>query len=221
MADGNIEFLGRIDEQVKIRGFRVELGEIEAMLGRHPNIQENVVLVREDTPGEKYLVAYFVLSPNVSVSISDLRSFLRETLPDYMIPAVFIRLAVMPLTQSGKVNRHALPAPDHSRDRQQEQLVAPRDDIETTIEGIFAKILNVEQVGIFANFFDMGGHSLLATRVLSRINERFAVHLSLKNFFMAPTVAGVSETVKTILWAVRDQSGTSGIQTGEREEIEL
>ena len=220
-SDGNIEFLGRLDQQVKIRGFRIELGEIEAVLGSHPAIRENVVMAHEEQPGDIYLVTYFVPDPNTPFNRGELRSFLRETLPDYMIPAVFVELEHLPLTQSGKINRRALPLPDRSRSSSEGQFVAPRDEVEKSITAIMANVLNLNQVGVYDNFFDLGGHSLLAMRVLARVNEKFAIHLSLMNFFVSPTVAGLSEGIKTILWATQGRPTISDIADGEREEIEL
>ncbi|MGH7831332.1 MAG: non-ribosomal peptide synthetase, partial [Candidatus Binatia bacterium] len=152
LPDGNIEFQGRIDHQVKIRGFRIELGEIETVLGQHPAVRETVVLTREDTPGEKRLVAYVVPHRDFSPSAGELRSFLKEKLPEYMVPSAFVVLASLPLTPSGKVNRKALPAPDRSRPEQETPFVAPSTPEQKRIAEIWAQVLTVDRVGIHDNF---------------------------------------------------------------------
>ena len=194
--DGNIEFLGRMDHQVKVRGFRIELGEIEAVLGQHPGLREAVVLAREDGPGDKRLVAYVVAhSGGASVAVSELRGFLGEKLPDYMIPSVFVFLDAMPLTPSGKVDRRGLPAPDAARPEGQEGYVAPRTPVEEALAGIWAEVLGLDRVGIHDNFFELGGHSLLATQVVSQARRLFQVELALRRLFEAPTVAGLVESL--------------------------
>ncbi|MGH7829760.1 MAG: phosphopantetheine-binding protein, partial [Candidatus Binatia bacterium] len=196
LPDGNIEFLGRIDHQVKIRGFRIELGEVEAALARHPAVGETVVLAREDTPGEKRLVAYVVPNPDLSPSTSELRSVLKEKLPEYMVPSAFVLLQSLPLTPNGKVDRKALPAPDQSRPEQETPFVPPRSWEQKTIAEIWAQVLKVHQVGSQDNFFDLGGHSLLATQIVSRIREAFAVELPLRSLFEAPTVSGLASVIE-------------------------
>jgi amino acid adenylation domain-containing protein len=161
LPDGNIEFLGRLDEQVKIRGFRIELGEIEALLAQHPDLREVVVVVREDIPGNKFLAAYVVpkleaLSPASPPTISELRSFLKAKLPDYMVPGAFVFLEAMPLTPNGKIDRRALPIPDSSRREQEDNFVAPTSPTEEILAAIWAEVLGLQQVGINDNFFDWG-----------------------------------------------------------------
>jgi acyl carrier protein len=190
--DGNIEFLGRIDHQVKIRGFRIELGEIEAVLGHHPGVRDAVVVAREDVPGGKRLVAYVVAGSEAGPSSSDLRRFLGEKLPEYMIPSDVVPLEALPLTPSGKVDRRALPAPDRSGREFDEAYVEPRTLLEQELAKIWADLLGLERVGIQDNFFDLGGHSLLATQVISRIRQRFQVELPLRSLFEAPTLAGLA-----------------------------
>jgi acyl carrier protein len=196
LPDGNIEFLGRHDDQVKVRGFRIELGEIEAALAQHPAVREGVVLAREDTPGEKRLVAYLVAKPEAAPSISELRNFLKVTLPDYMVPSAFVLLASLPLTPNGKVDRRALPLPERGRLELERGFVAPRSPIEEVLAGIWAQVLGIERVGIHDNFFELGGHSLLATKVMSRIRESFQVELPLRRLFEAPSVADLAQQIE-------------------------
>ena len=202
--DGNIEFLGRADHQVKIRGFRIELGEIEAALGQHPAVREAVVMAREDAAGdpsaslltEKRLVAYVVAEREPLPTTTDLRNFLKEKLPEYMVPAVFVLLDALPLMPNGKIDRRALPAPDRSRPELDGAFVAPRTPTEELLAEIWAQLLNIERVGIHDNFFDLGGHSLLATQLVSRMRESFQVEIPLRRLFEVPTVAGLAESIE-------------------------
>ncbi|NMF64063.1 non-ribosomal peptide synthetase [Brasilonema octagenarum UFV-E1] len=193
LSNGNLEFIGRIDHQVKIRGFRIELGEIEAVLNQYPGVREVVVLDREDIPGEKRLVAYVVPDQEQPITTSELRRFLKEKLPEYMVPSAFILLDKLPLTPNGKVDRLALPAPDGIRPELEETFVAPRNPVEEVLALIWSEVLRVEQVGIYDNFFELGGHSLLATQVLSRLRDIFQVELPLHVLFEATTVAKLSQ----------------------------
>ncbi len=198
LPDGQLEFLGRADHQVKIRGFRVELGEIEALLASHPAVREAVVLLREDAPGDRRLVAYVLPEPDAvstSPTAPELRAFVAGALPDFMVPAFFVLLAELPLLPSGKVNRRALPAPDGARPSVAAEFVAPRDPVEQVLAGLWAQILKMEKVGVRDNFFELGGHSLLATQVLTRVRQTFelgADDLPLRRLFEAPTVAGLA-----------------------------
>ncbi len=202
--DGDIDFLGRIDHQVKVRGFRIELGEIEAALGRHPHIQDNVVVAREDVPGDRRLVAYLVsgeaspgdVQEGVGLTAGSLRTFLRETLPDYMVPSAFVTLDTLPLSPSGKVDRDALPAPDRSRPELERVYVAPRNETEETLARLCSGLLRVEKVGIHDSFFELGGHSLLATQFISRLGDAFQVELPLRTLFEHPTVAELAAAVE-------------------------
>ena len=184
---GNIEYLGRIDNQVKIRGFRIELGEVEAALSQHSDVQASCVIPREDTPGDKRLVAYLVANQDCTPTISELRQFLKAKLPEYMIPNAFVMLESLPLTPSGKVDRRTLPVPDlHSEIT--DKYVAPRTPIEELLAQIWAQVLKVEAVGIYDNFFELGGHSLLATQLVSRIRNIFQVELPLRELFATATL---------------------------------
>jgi amino acid adenylation domain-containing protein len=193
LPDGNIEFLGRIDHQVKIRGFRIELGEIEALLSQHPDVQEAVV-VAKDNPGNQHLVAYIVsLSGNKQSLFARLREFLKQKLPIYMLPAVFVLLEALPLTANGKIDRRALPVTTNSIDIS--TFVPPRTPVEEVIANIWTEILNQQQVSIHDNFFELGGHSLLGTQVISRLCEAFQVELPLRSLFESPTVASMAEYI--------------------------
>jgi acyl carrier protein len=188
--DGSIEFLGRIDNQIKLRGFRIELGEIEAALSAHEAVQAAVVLVREDEFGEKKLVAYLVpAGAELSISIGDLRAYLRQRLPEYMVPASFVLLEEFPLTPNGKVDRRALPSLDGTQPESEADYVAPRNAIEEALVDIWRSVLGVERVGVNDNFFELGGPSLMATRVLSKVRAIFRMELPLRVIFECGTIA--------------------------------
>ena len=196
--DGNIEFLGRIDHQVKIRGFRIELGEIESVLGQHPGVRQAVVLAREDVAGDKRLVAYIVPDGGESLSISVLRQYLKEKLPEYMVPNAYLMLEKFPLTPNGKIDRKALLTPTGLRPELKSTYVAPQTEIDRTITAIWREVLRLEKIGINDNFFEVGGHSLLAIRVISRINKAFQVDLPLPSFFESPTIAGLWQLIEKV-----------------------
>ena len=205
--DGTIEFIGRIDEQVKIRGFRIELGEVEAALNQHPAVRQAVVIVREDVPSNKQLVAYVVQNPEqlltaeAEYTIPLLRQFLREKLPKYMMPSAFVVLESLPLTHTGKVDRRALPIcvseaePLAHRFNLEKVFVAPRTSTQSILVEIWAELLNLERVGIHDNFFDLGGDSLLAVRLMSQIYDRFERELPLSLLFLNPTVEALANTL--------------------------
>jgi amino acid adenylation domain-containing protein len=195
-ADGNIDFLGRLDNQVKLRGFRIELGEIEAVLCQHPNIKEAVAIVREDNPNDRRLVAYIVPSGGDEEGGEELREFVRRKLPDYMIPAVFVVLERLPLTPNGKIDRRALPIPIIVADS--DNYIAPRTPQEEVLAAIWREVLNLEVIGIEDNFFGLGGHSLLATQVVSRIREAFKVDIPLRSLFESPTIVKLAEYIDTL-----------------------
>jgi acyl carrier protein len=197
LLDGNIEYLGRIDHQVKIRGFRIELGEIESVLSQHPSVLENVVMAREDTSGNNRLVAYIITRNVASVTISALRDFLKEKLPDYMVPSAFVFLDSLPLTPNGKLDRTALPQPDQTRPELIVTFVAPRSPVEELLAGIWATVLKVEKVGVHDNFFEIGGHSLLAIRVISRVHDTFGLNLPVRSLFENPTIEGLANMIQT------------------------
>ncbi|MFJ2485203.1 amino acid adenylation domain-containing protein [Pseudomonas sp. NPDC087639] len=186
--DGNVQYLGRIDQQVKLRGFRIELGEIDSLLQQQPGVQEAAVLLREDVAGDKRLVAYVVGSANSEL----LRAELQRHLPEHMIPSAWVRLSQLPLTRNGKLDRQALPAPQRSTGA---AYVAPRNDIERQMADIWAEVLKCERVGIHDNFFDLGGHSLLATRMIYAINQRMGAQLSLSSLFQKPVLMDLAAHV--------------------------
>ena len=185
-ADGNIEFLGRLDHQIKIHGFRVELGEIEEVLNQHPGVRASAVVAWEEAPGDKRLTAYVVRRNGASPS--ELRETLRSKLPEYMVPAAFVTLDAMPLTPSGKVDRKALPPPDYAAIADGSQFVAPTTPTEIAVARIWGEVLGSSHVGINDNFFELGGHSLLAVRLISKINRTLGRTLSIPVFFQNPTV---------------------------------
>lgn len=195
LPDGNLEFLGRVDHQVKIRGYRVELEEIEMVLAQYPAIDRVVVVVREDEPGEQRLVAYVVPAKEAMLPANELRSFLSEKLPAYMVPSAFVLLKELPLTPNGKVDRRALPTPEQARPQLAATFVAPRTPVEERLAGIWMELLRLEQVGIYDNFFDLGGHSLLATQLMSRLRDAFQVEPPLRQFFAAPTIAELAVVI--------------------------
>jgi len=188
LPNGNIEFISRIDNQVKIRGFRIELGEIEATLAQHPEVREAVVIVREDSPGEKRLVAYIVPEAEEELAASVLRSFLKSKLPDYMVPGAIVFLEAIPLTPNAKVNRRALPAPDGDNLSESASFIPPRTNTELQLSQIWSEVLNVTPVGVTNNFFDLGGHSLLAVRLMARIERQLGIHLPLATLFAESTI---------------------------------
>ena len=195
LADGRIEFLGRSDHQVKLRGFRIELGEIEAALREHKNVREAVAVIKSSAEGEQQLAAYVVPSREPAPAGAELRAFLKDKLPDYMLPSAWVAIDSLPLTATGKLNRSALPEPAKGQREIGNDFVPPRTAVEETIAELFAEVLGISQVGIHDNFFELGGHSLLATRVVNRIRRTLKAELALRRFFEAPSVAGIAATL--------------------------
>jgi amino acid adenylation domain-containing protein len=196
LPDGNLEFLGRTDHQVKIRGYRIETGEIEAALGQHPSVRETLVMAREDTPGDKRLVAYVVGNVDATVVTGELRSFLKEKLPDYMMPASFVLLDALPLTPHGKVDINAFPIPDQLRAGQDQALVSPRDLLELQLARIWEETLGTRRIGVNDNFFALGGHSILAVRLMAQIQRQFGKNLPLSALFAGPTVEQLARILR-------------------------
>jgi len=226
LPDGNIEFLGRIDSQVKIRGYRIELGEIEAVLNQYPGVKAAAVIVREDVPGDKYLAAYVVAEginynlPVNEVRSPNLRQFLQQKLPGYMVPKTLAVLESLPLTPNGKVDRAVLLKIDAETGDRQENYVAPRTEVEEAIAQIWAKVLGKQQVSVCDNFFELGGHSLLATQLISRIRDAFKIELSVRNLFEAPTAASLAKYIETVCWAAKNQQ-ISQPTVDVREDVEF
>ncbi|MCU1259742.1 MAG: non-ribosomal peptide synthetase, partial [Bryobacterales bacterium] len=195
LPDGNIEYLGRIDFQIKLRGFRIELGEIEAVLAQHPAVSECVVIAREDVPGDKRLVGYVVPSANQSTRASELGTWVKQKLPEYMTPAVFVELERFPLTSNGKVDRRNLPEPEYRRLETAGAFAGPRTPAEEMIAGIWAEVLKLDRVGVADNFFELGGHSLSATQVVARARAAFGIEVPLRVLFEAPTLRALAESI--------------------------
>jgi amino acid adenylation domain-containing protein len=223
LPDGQVECLGRIDYQVKVRGFRIELGEIEATLLQYPAVKETVVVVREDNPGEKILVGYFVAEAGADSLqvIPELRRFLKERLPDFMVPTIFMAMESIPLTPNGKVDRKALPQPDASRPELAANYAAPRTPIEQQIAEIWTQVLNLNRVGIYDNFFELGGYSLLGIQVVSRLRQALQVEILLSTLFELPTVADLADRVETLRWAAQGVHAPQDDLADDYEEGEL
>ncbi|UXE58890.1 MAG: amino acid adenylation domain-containing protein [Woronichinia naegeliana WA131] len=203
LPDGNIEYIGRIDNQVKIRGFRIELGEIEAIIGQNEDVQSACVIVREDNPGDKRLVAYIVPKPGVTITSGDLRQFLTHKLPGYMVPSAFVMLEFLPLTANGKIDRRALQAPSNPKDS--DRFIEARNQLELSLVQIWSKVLKIDKIGVRDNFFDLGGHSLLAPYLTTQIKEQFGKEIALTTLFQNPTI----EQLATILQTDSDNSSES------------
>jgi amino acid adenylation domain-containing protein len=199
--DGEIEFLGRVDEQVKIHGNRIELGEISATLHRHPAVRSSVVVVGEHASGERRLIAYVVPADGRRVDTEQLRAHLAQHLPNYMIPAAFVYLEELPLTPNGKVDRAALPAPSAANTAKPADSGRPGNELEQMLETVVAELLELDQVGVDENFFMLGGHSLLGAQLITRIGDHFDVEMSLRSLFDNPTVAGMAAEVERLVVA--------------------
>ncbi|MEH1894384.1 MAG: amino acid adenylation domain-containing protein [Nostoc sp.] len=220
LADGNIEYLGRIDHQVKIRGFRIELGEIEVAINQYPAVKETVVVVSEESVNSKRLVAYVVPQKEQTLAIPELRSFLESKLPHYMLPSAFVCLEALPLTPNGKVDRKALPVPDTARPELEVVYQPPQTEREKTIADIWQEVLNVENVGIHDNFFELGGHSLLLVQVHSKLQKTFERDFPLVEMFQYPTVSYLatyfnqesSEEISFIHHSRNSESTTASLQ---------
>ncbi|HYG12125.1 MAG TPA: amino acid adenylation domain-containing protein, partial [Pyrinomonadaceae bacterium] len=218
LADGRIEFLGRLDHQVKVRGFRIELGEIEAVLGEHPAVQEVVALAHGEG-AQKNLAAYVVLLDGEErPRPSEWRQYLREKLPDYMIPSAFVILDALPITSNGKVDRKALPAPEPGKREIEVEFVAPQTPAEELVAEIWADVIGLEQVGLRDNFFELGGHSLLATQVVSRLRQIFRVEIPLRALFQMPTVEGIVEVLAQ-MWEGREIVEEIALTVREVEQL--
>ncbi|MES2695946.1 MAG: non-ribosomal peptide synthetase, partial [Verrucomicrobiota bacterium] len=197
LADGSLEFIGRLDHQVKIRGFRVELGEVETALAAHPSVAESVVITRPDSNGNNRLLAYVVLAVGASAEARALREHLAKDLPDYMVPSAVTVLDKFPLTANGKLDRRALPEPDFGAVEAATE--APRTLTEELLVDMWRDVLQLPKLGINDNFFELGGHSLLATQVMTRVREGLGAEISMAQFFSAPTIAALAEIVERVM----------------------
>ena len=193
LADGNLEFQGRIDSQVKIRGYRIELGEIETALSEQPGVKQSAAMVREDQPGVKQIVAYIVGDENTRTD--ELREALKRRLPEYMVPSAFVVLEALPLTPHGKLDRKAFPAPDRASEQ---AYIAPRNKTEEVLAKIWAEVLGLSRVGVEDNFFELGGHSLLAIQVITRTQDAFQKNLPVRRLFETPTVSGLAKWIESL-----------------------
>jgi len=216
--DGQLQYLGRADDQVKIRGYRIELGEIEATLAAQPQLRSCAVVAREDESGDKQLVAYVVPHDGAPPEAQELRAFLREKLPEYMVPARFVQLDSLPLTPNGKVDRRALPAPPREMSGAGEG-GAPRTETEKRVAAIWRELLKLDAIGVHDDFFDLGGDSMAAVALVAHLHETFDLELDLASLFDRPTIAGLSELVDVFVLTKRDSG--SAANSGEREEFEL
>ncbi|NCQ83110.1 MAG: amino acid adenylation domain-containing protein [Microcystis aeruginosa W13-18] len=220
LPDGNIEYLGRIDNQVKIRGFRIELGEIEAVLTQYPQVQSSVIIAREDTPGNKRLVAYIVPEKEATPTPNEMRQCLKEKLPEYMIPSAFVILESLPLTPNGKIDRRALPAPEQNYERT-DKFILPRNPIEEILVTIWTEVLKVQQISINDNFFELGGHSLLATQLISRIRTNLSIEIPLRSLFAAPTIEELGQQIQQLQQEDLTLSAPPILSRGEQSELLL
>jgi amino acid adenylation domain-containing protein len=201
LPDGQIEFLGRVDEQIKIRGFRIEPAEIVKVLDEHPGVRASMALAREIAPGDKRLVAYFVPSAKRVPTHTELRKFIASRLPEYMVPSAFVKLCAMPLNSSGKVDRAALPAPTAENTLRDDTFVAARTPVEERLVSMLAPLLGLGKVSVEDNFFLLGGHSLLGTQLIARVRDAFGVELTLRALFDSPKIASLAAQVETLLMA--------------------
>ena len=205
LPDGNIEYIGRVDNQVKIRGFRIELSEIEAVLSQYPHVKQVMVITSEDASGDKQLIAYIVSDAEENPSISNLRQFLKEKLPKYMVPATFMYLNAFPLTPNGKIDRRALPVPDLNKTAMDNRFLRSFDLIEQQLAEIWSEVLNLYPIGIKDNFFELGGHSLLAVQLMAKIEQQFQINLPLSVLFQNSTIQQLATFLRqpadTSIWS--------------------
>jgi len=220
LPEGRLEWLGRIDHQVKVRGFRIEPGEIEAVIKRHPAVGEAVVIAREEAGGDKQLVAYFVAERPPADLVDQLRALIRGACPEYMVPAQFVRLDVLPRTANGKLDRRALPAPALATGAAARvAAVAPRTPTEEMVMGVFSGVLERADFGVGDSFFDLGGHSLMAARLMSQLRAASGVDLPLRSLFECPSVAQLADAIDAVMWSSRRKTPIEVAR--QREEIEL
>ncbi|MEA5498289.1 amino acid adenylation domain-containing protein [Limnoraphis robusta Tam1] len=210
LSDGNIEYIGRIDNQVKIRGFRIELGEIETAISQHQSVKQTVVIATENNIGNKQLAAYIVPKPQAAPTSSDLRNFLKQILPDYMIPATFIMLETLPLTPNGKIDTKALPKPYSAHQQRATTKVPPQTATQKILASIWAEVLQLQEVGIHDNFFELGGDSIISIQIVARCHQA-NLHLTVKDLFQHQTIAGLAQIVTTTKEIKTEQGLVTGI----------
>ncbi|AGP35405.1 hypothetical protein SCE1572_13250 [Sorangium cellulosum So0157-2] len=199
LPDGTLEYLGRLDHQIKLHGYRIEPGEIEAALEQHPDVQQAVVLAWQDAPGDERLVAYVVTRQGAAPPEGELRGWVRNRVPEYMVPSAFVRLAAIPLSPNGKIDREALPAPSCARPEQQGVFIAPRTPTEELLAGLFAEVLHLDRVGALDDFFELGGHSLSAIQLVARLRSSSGVELPLRALFEARTVERLACVIEALM----------------------
>ena len=199
LPDGSLEILGRLDNQVKIRGVRIEIGEIEAAIGQHPDVRQCIVIAKEDATSGKRLIAYIVANLKTALTNTEIRNFVKHQLPEYMVPSVFMLIETMPLTPNGKVDRRALPAPTITKETE-ENFIPPTEEIELKLTQIWSEVLDIHPVGIKDNFFDLGGHSLLAVHLFAKIEKLLGISLPLSTLFAAPTIEQLANIIRTSAW---------------------
>ncbi|HEX2569781.1 MAG TPA: non-ribosomal peptide synthase/polyketide synthase [Polyangia bacterium] len=219
-SDGTLEYLGRTDFQVKVRGFRIELGEVETALLQHPSLRQAVVLVREDAPGDKRLVAYLV-AQEAAVPSGELRAFLQRRLPEYMVPSAFVFLEALPLTPNGKLDRRALPSPDQGGVEAREALLGPRDELEAKLVHLWEEVLGVRPVGVRQHFFELGGHSLLAARLVAEVRKVLGRPLPLLTLFQNPTIEQLARALRQKEERAASGSALVQLQAGQAGERPL
>jgi len=217
--DGTLEHLGRLDFQVKLRGFRIEVGEIEAGIAQHPAVREVAVIAREDTPGDKRLVAYLVAENPPADLVGQLRALVRAAMPEYMVPAHFVMLKALPRTHNGKLDRKAMPAPSLGDGLPSAVAVDPRTPSEEMVASVFRGVLGRTDFGVFDNFFDLGGHSLMAARIMFQLRAASGLDLPLRVLFERPTVSALAEAIDALAWAASSRQQPA--LAGDRVEIEL
>jgi thioesterase domain-containing protein/acyl carrier protein len=196
LENGKLEFLNRVDSQVKIRGFRIELGEIESALGQYDPIRDNVVIVREDSPSDKKLVAYLIRKENLEIDLAELRQFLKTKIPDYMVPAAYVFIDRFPLTPNGKIDRKALPSPIETSQKQTKGFVPPNTDMEHKLASIWSDVLKIQTIGIDEDFFEIGGHSMIAVTLMVKIEKELGVRLPLAILFNHSNIHDMAELVE-------------------------
>jgi amino acid adenylation domain-containing protein len=201
LPNGEIAYVGRVDDQIKVMGYRIEPNEILAVLNRHPAVEAGVVVARDVSCNDKHLAAYLVLANESQTTADDLRNFLQNELPDYMVPSVFVQLKSLPLTQNGKVDRNALPAPDAENTLRDEVFTGPRTALEERLASMLSSLLSIEAVSVNDNFFLLGGHSLLGTQLIGQIRGAFGVDLALRSLFDAPTISELALEIERLLFA--------------------